>query len=130
MSSALRQKAPIHRTLRHGARHYSENWQAWQTVKKANLVRLIKVSLFDPGVSRKSPVSWHFLAVLRPVFSSLLPRTSQSGDITCPDGPKHNQLHYVVGVSLIFLSEGASANLYYLKTPCRTARENAQGATP
>ena len=57
-------KAPIHRTLRPGGRHYSENWRAWQTVKKANLVRLIKVSLFDPGVSRKSPISWHFWAVL------------------------------------------------------------------
>ena len=98
--------------------------------KKANLVSLIKVSLFDPGVSRKSPVSWQFLAVLRLVFSSLLPMTSQSGDITCPDGPKHNQLHYIVGVSPIFVSEGASATLYYPKTPRRTARENAQGATP
>ena len=64
MSRAVRQKSPIHRALRPGGRHYSENWQAWQTVKKANLVRLIKVSLFDPGVSRKSPVPWHFLAVL------------------------------------------------------------------
>ena len=30
-------------------------------------MRLIKVSFFDLGVSRKSPVSWHFLAVLRPI---------------------------------------------------------------
>ena len=61
ISRAVRQKAPIHRALRAGGRHYSENWQAWQTVKKANLVRLSKVSFFDPGVSRKSPVPWHFL---------------------------------------------------------------------
>ena len=67
MSRAVRQKAPIHRALWGGGRHYSENWQAWQTVKKANLVRLSKVSFFDPGVSRKSPVPWHFLGVLQPV---------------------------------------------------------------
>ena len=50
-----------------GGRHYWENWQAWQTPQNTNLVRIGKVSFFDLGVSRKSPVPWHFLAVLRPV---------------------------------------------------------------
>ena len=48
-----------------GGRHYSENWQAWQTVQNTNLVRSGKVSFFDLGVSRKSLPLWHFLAVFR-----------------------------------------------------------------
>jgi hypothetical protein len=31
----------------------------------ANFVRLGKVSFFDLGVSRKSPIAWHFLAVFQ-----------------------------------------------------------------
>jgi hypothetical protein len=49
--------------LRLGGRHYWEIYQAWQIEKKANLVRLIKVSFFDLSVSRKSPAPWHFLAI-------------------------------------------------------------------
>ena len=67
--SQVRQKERIQRALWPGGRHYSENWQAWQTVKKANLVRLSKVSFFDLGVSRKSLIPWHFLAIFERFFS-------------------------------------------------------------
>ena len=67
-------KTVIHRALRLGGRHYSEIYQAWQTEKKANLVRLIKVSFFDLGVSRKSPAPWHFLAIFLAISQRLLCR--------------------------------------------------------
>ena len=34
-------------------------------MKNTNLVRIGKVSFFDLGVSRKSPLPWHFLAVFQ-----------------------------------------------------------------
>ena len=64
--------------LRPGGRHYSENWQAWQTVQNTNLVRSGKVSFFDLGVSRKSLPLWHFLAVFR-VASAANPGGTPSG---------------------------------------------------
>jgi len=57
-------KSSIHRALRPGGRHYWEISRAWQTVQKANWMRIFEVSLFDPEVSRKSPARWHFLVIL------------------------------------------------------------------
>ena len=67
-------KTPIHRPLRLGGRHYWEIYQAWQIEKKANLVRIRKVSFSDLGVSRKSLIPWHFLAIFLAISRRLLCR--------------------------------------------------------
>ena len=83
--------------LRPGGRHYSENWQAWQTMKNTNLVRIGKVSFFDLGVSWKSPLPWHFLAVFQALHSvdaePARPNLSSNAIATAHDSDKLASSH-------------------------------------